>query len=682
VPVSLFGAFILLSSLGFSLNLLTLLALVLAIGLVVDDAIVVLENVHHRTELGESPVVAAYKGAGEVGFAVIASTVVVIAVFVPIVFLSGTVGKLFSELSAAMIGAVGISLLVSLTLTPAMCSLILKSNPKPNRFTHWMDRQFDRLKRRYQQLLLRFSSKVAFTLITMLAVFALIFLIGRMLKSELAPQEDGGFFQIGGQLPEGTGFDYANKAGQNLEKRLLKFQAENPAIFRIIYRVPGGGGGSVADEFNSVSYSVILKNWNKRTVSTSDIVQKVQKLLGSVTEMRASGQQRSGLGPGRGKPLQFVIAGSTYAELAMARDKIMAIARNNPKLIDLDADYKETKPQILLTVNRNRAADLGISTDTIGTTLESMMGSRRVTTFLRSGEEYDVIVQADRNDRRNLADIANTYVRSSTTRQLVPLANVVDMREVADAGTLGRYNKLRAITLQAGLAPGYTLGEALTFMENAARPLPEVAAIGYKGESRDFKETGQSIYFVLFLTILVIYLVLAAQFESFVHPLTIILTVPLAVSGAVLGLWLLKGTLNVYSQVGIIMLVGLATKNGILIVEFANQLRDRGMEIRDAIVESASRRLRPVLMTSIATVAGTTPLMLATGAGAASRGAIGTVIVFGLAVATLLTLFIIPSVYLRLATFTRSPEATSRDLDRQLSQGQTLDTVAYSVRPN
>jgi multidrug efflux pump len=262
-------------------------------------------------------------------------------------------------------------------------------------------------------------------------------------------------------------------------------------------------------------------------------------------------------------------------------------------------------------------------------------------------------------------------VRSSTTSQLVPLSNLLRMREVADAGTLGRYNKLRAITLQAGLSPGYTLGEALTFLEETARPMSEVAAIGYKGDSRDFKETGQSIYLVLLLTIVVIYLVLAAQFESFVHPVTIILTVPLAVSGAVLGLWALGGTLNIYSQIGIIMLVGLATKNGILIVEFANQLRDRGMSVHEAIFESSQRRLRPVLMTSIATVAGAVPLMLATGAGAASRSAIGIVIVFGVSVATLLTLFIIPAVYLRLARYTKSPDAVGRDLDRQLAQGQT-----------
>ncbi len=671
VPVSLLGAFIVLSALGFSLNLLTLLAMVLAIGLVVDDAIVVLENVHHRTELGESALVAAYKGAAEVSFAVVASTIVVIAVFVPIVFLSGTVGKLFTELAAAMIGAVAVSLLVSLTLTPAMCSILLKSNRAPSRFNIWIDEKFRSLSEKYHSLLTRFSSTLLPTVLAVALVGVLIFFGGKSLKSELAPEEDTGIFWISGQMPEGTGFDYALTVASKMEAALLNFRQKNPAVFRIIVRAPGNSNG-VSDDFSSVGATVILKNWSDRRASTKSIVEDVQKVLGKIPEVRANASQRGALSGSRGSsPLQFVIAGSTYAELARARDRIFDAARNNPGIQNLEADYKETKPQLLLNVDRNRAADLGVSIEAVGNTLETMMGSKRVTTFLRSGEEYDVILQGQRIDRMDVRDLANTYVRSSTTNQLVPLSNVLKMRETADAGTLGRYNKLRAITLQGRLSPGYTLGEALTYLETIAKPMPEVAAIGYKGESRDFKETGQSIYFVLLLTILVIYLVLAAQFESFVHPFTIILTVPMAVSGAIVGLWLFGATLNIYSQIGIIMLVGLATKNGILIVEFANQLRDRGLDVRQAIFQASERRLRPVIMTSIATVAGAVPLMLASGAGAASRTAIGIVIVFGVSIATLLTLFVIPAVYLRLARFTRSPDAVSRELDSQLAGGQT-----------
>ncbi len=667
VPVSLLGAFIVLASLGYSLNLLTLLALVLAIGLVVDDAIVVLENVHHRTELGESPLVAAYRGAAQVSFAVIASTVVVIAVFVPIVFLSGTVGKLFTELAAAMIGAVGVSLLVSLTLTPAMCSIILKRNRAPSRFNIWVDTRFAMLDNGYRKILARFMTSIIPTLLIGAVVLGTVFFFGRGLKQELAPEEDGGIIFVNSSLAEGSGFDYAFGVALKIEKAMLKLKDESGAIYRVIIRVPGGFGNT--DDFSSVGATLVLKKWGERSQSTQDMIQDVQKALSKIPEIRANANQRSALSGGRGRPISLVIAGSTYADLARARDVILDAARSNPGIQGLDADYKETKPQLLLSVDTNRAADLGVSVNTIGSTLESMMGSRRVTTFLRNGEEYDVLVQAQREDRMSQNDLANIYVRSDRSGSLIPISNLVTMREIADAGTLGRYNKLRAITLQGGLAPDYALGEALTFLENIARQQPEVTAVGYKGESRDFKETGTSIFFILGLAIAVVYLVLAAQFESFVHPFTIILTVPLAIAGAVLGLTLVDGTLNIYSQIGIIMLVGLATKNGILIVEFANQLRDDGLSIHAAIIEASGRRLRPILMTSIATVAGAVPLVIAGGAGSASRKAVGIVIIFGVSIATLLTLFVIPAVYSRLARLTRSPEAVSRELEKQLTDG-------------
>jgi multidrug efflux pump len=666
VPVSLLGAFIVIAAFGYSLNLLTLLALVLAIGLVVDDAIVVLENVYHRTELGESPLVAAYKGAAQVSFAVIASTIVVIAVFVPIIFLSGTVGKLFTELAAAMIGAVGVSLLVSLTLTPAMCSIILKRKKTPSKFTQWIDTRFNNLAQSYRRVLQKFMASLLPTILITGCVLAITVFFGRGLKQELAPEEDGGILFVSASLAEGTGFEYAFGAALKMEKSLLALKKKSGAINRVIVRVPGSFGNT--DDFSSIGATVALKPWSERSQTTQDIIQTVQKTLSGIPEIRANANQRSALSGGRGRPISVVIAGSTYAELAQARDAILEAARKNPGIQGLEADYKETKPQLLLTVNTTRAADLGVSAENIGSTLESMLGSRRVTTFLRGGEEYDVLVQAKREDRMSQSDLANIYVRSERSGVLIPISNLVTMREVADAGTLGRYNKLRAITLQGGLAPNYALGEALTFLEDVARKQPQVSAVGYKGESRDFKETGSSIFFVLGLAVMIVYLVLAAQFESFIHPFTIILTVPLAVGGAVLGLTLMGVTLNIYSQIGIIMLVGLATKNGILIVEFANQLRDAGASISDAIAEAASRRLRPILMTSIATVAGAVPLMIASGAGAASRQAIGVVIVFGVTIATGLTLFIIPAVYSRLAARTRSPEAVTRELEKQLAE--------------
>lgn len=675
VPVSLLGAILTLWALGYSLNLLTLLALVLAIGLVVDDAIVVLENIYHRIEKGEGPLVAAYRGTKEVGFAVVASTVVVIAVFVPVLFIGGDKGKLFVELAAAMIGALAFSLLVSLTLTPAMCSKILSAKHKPGRITRLVDTGFQHMANAYQRLLHANLRAPWLVIIIVVAALALITGIGRGLKSELAPDEDQGIFFVTAQLPESSGFNYAFNSMLKVEKKLLAFAANEPAIRRVIVRAPGNN--SAVDQFNTGAATIIMQPWDKRRITTKEMTQKVQKLLADIPEVRIFAAQRSSLGGSRNRPIQFVIAGSLFSDLAVARDGILKAAEKERGIQGLDADYKETKPQILIDVDTARAADLGLSQTTIGHTLETMMGSLRATTFIDRGKEYDVLLQAQVRNRLSPTDLENTYVRSETTGALIPLSNVVHMQEMADAGTLGRYNKLRAITFNGSLAPGYTLGQALAFLETEAAKYPaQIAATGYLGDSRDFKETGSSLYFVGGMALLVVMLVLAAQFESFVHPFTIILTVPLAIAGAVLGLWVTQGTLNIYTQVGIIMLVGLATKNGILIVEFANQLRDAGLSIREAVTEAASRRLRPIVMTSIATVAGAVPLMLSHGAGASARHAIGTVIVYGVAIATSFTLFVIPVVYTRLARFTGSPDAVSRKLDEQM---QRLSTATPSI---
>ena len=383
--------------------------------------------------------------------------------------------------------------------------------------------------------------------------------------------------------------------------------------------------------------------------------------------MRGNASIRNSLARGRGQPIDFVIAGNSYEELAIARDRILAAAAENPGIINLDSDYKETKPQLRIEVDIQRAGDLGVSVADVSNALQSLLGSRRVSTYLDRGEEYRVIVQAGAEGRVALSDLAKINVRSRTGA-LVPLSNLVTTREMAGPRDLGRYNKMRAITLSGGLAPGYTLGEALDFLNEQAIGSPEITAIGYRGQSQALKETGGSIWVVFGLTIVIVFLVLAAQFESFVHPLVIIATVPLAVAGGVVGLALTGQTINLYSQVGIVMLVGLAAKNGILIVEFANQLRDEGRQIAEAIRMAAVRRLRPILMTSIATVAGAVPLVVVGGAGAASRTAIGVVIVFGVSIATFITLFLIPILYGRLARYTGSPEAVGRELDAALAR--------------
>lgn len=668
VPICLLGAFAVLWAFGFSINLLTLLAFVLAIGLVVDDAIVVLENVYHRIEEGEPPLVAAFKGTRQVGFAVISTTLVVCAVFVPICFLAGQTGLLFRELAVAMIGAVAFSGFLALSLTPMMCSRMLRKE-KRGRFTGWVDKKFQQLEDFYSRWL---DKAITRPLIPMIGV--LLFLgiaVGGFLtlQSELVPAEDQGVAQVQLSAPEGTGFDQMDRYVTQTQEKLLPLLNQG-AVRTVISRVPGGFGAS--DDFNSGMFIVFLKPWEERTTTTQQVAQQINRILVNEPAIRGNAQVRSALGRGRGQPIGFVLAGTTYEDLVKARDRILAAAAQNPGIINLDSDYKETKPQLRVEVDTKRAGDLGISVNDVSQALQTLLGSRRVSTYVDRGEEYRVIVQADAAGRATLNNLTTIQVRARDG-SLVPLSNLVTTREVSGPRDLGRFNKLRAITLSGAVAPGYSLGEALRFLQDQAAASPEVIAVGYRGESQAFVETGGSILLVFGLTILIVYLVLAAQFESFVHPGVIIMTVPLAVAGGILGLAVMGKTLNLYSQIGIVMLVGLAAKNGILIVEFANQLRDEGKEIAEAIRQASARRLRAILMTSIAMAAGAVPLMFASGAGAAARQAIGVVVVFGVILATMITLFLIPILYSRLAKWTGSPQAVSRELEAAMAEPQPAE---------
>ncbi|MGA9581919.1 MAG: efflux RND transporter permease subunit [Allosphingosinicella sp.] len=662
VPLCLLASFAVLWVFGFSINLLTLLALVLSIGIVVDDAIVVLENIYHRIEEGEPPLAAAYAGARQVGFAVVSTTLVVCAVFVPVMFIAGTTGLLFRELAAAMIGAVAFSGFLALSLAPMLCSKLLRHEER-GRMARWIDDRFRRLEGWYER---RLDWSLKRPLVPVAAVSILLVASGFLfttLTSELAPSEDVGILSANISAPEGTGYEEMDRYVLDAQARLLPL-LEDGAVRTIITRTPGGFGAS--DDFNSGTIIVFLKPWGERETTTAEVVAEVNRELGAIAAVRGNAAVRSSLGRGRGQPINFVIAGGSYEALARARDRIVAAAAANPGIVNLDSDYKETKPQLRIEVDTARAGDLGVSVADVSQALQSLLGSRRVTTYVDRGEEYRVIVQADASARASEADLASIYVRSRSG-DLVPLSNLVTTRESAGARDLGRFNKLRAITLSGGLAEGYSLGDALAFLEQQAAEAPEVTATGYRGESQAFKEAGGSILLVFGLTILVVYLLLAAQFESFVHPAVIITTVPLAVAGGVIGLAAMGQSLNLYSQVGIVMLVGLAAKNGILIVEFANQLRDSGHDIGEAIREASRRRLRPILMTSIATVAGAVPLMLAGGAGGGARQAIGVVVVWGVSISTAITLFLIPLLYSRLARYTGSPLAVTRKLEEQLA---------------
>lgn len=664
VPVCLIAAFIALYAFDFSINLLTLLALVLCIGLVVDDAIVVLENIQRRADLGEPSLVAAKRGTKQVAFAVISTTAVLVAVFLPIGFLEGNTGRLFRELSVALAAAVAISALVALTLTPMMSSKLVRphASNKPNRLHSWVSKQLDRVTRGYRNLLERTIRRVWMFGALMIAALVASVLLFKFVPSELAPPEDRGVFFASVVGPEGAGFDYTVGQVQQVEEVLLKQVGEGKPMQRVNTRVPGGFGAS--EEMHTGQAIVFLQDWNKRDITTNDVVQMVRKDLAGLTGVRVNPQVRTGLTRGGGQPFQIVLGGPEYGELAQWRDRVLARMEQNPNFFAADSDYKETRPQMRVLIDRARAADLGVSVSEVGRTLETMMGSRRVTTFVDNGEEYDVILQAERAARATPSDLSAIQVRGNNG-ELVPLSNLVTITELAEAGSLNRFNRLRAITISAGLSPGYRLGDAIEWANQVVREeLPDTAQIDWKGESREFQKAGGAVLLTFALALLVVYLVLAAQFESFIHPLVIMLTVPLGVLGALLGLWVAGSTLNLFSQIGIVMLVGLAAKNGILIVEFANQLRDEGREIGDAIIESCVVRLRPILMTSIATIMGAVPLVVAGGPGSASRATIGIVVIFGVAFSTLLSLFVVPAFYRLLAPFTHSPEAVKHALEK------------------
>jgi multidrug efflux pump len=666
VPVCVIASFIALYAFGFSINLLTLLALVLCIGLVVDDAIVVVENIQRRVDLGEPPLVAARRGTAQVAFAVLATTAVLIAVFLPVGFLQGNTGRLFRELSVALAAAVAISAFVALTLTPMMASKLLRPHTGPhavhgNRLSEWLNARFTRMAGAYRGVLDRHVHRIWVFAALMVATLVAMVVLFKFLPSELAPAEDRGSFQMVMEGPEGAGFDYTVAQMKQMETILAGEVGDGKPILRANPRVPGSFGAS--EEMHTGRAMIFLQPWDQREQSTAEVASNLEKKFAGMTGVRVRTFVGGGLVRTRGQPFQLVLGGPDYAEIAQWRDIMLAKMADNPGFVGPDSDYKETRPQMRVIVDKARAADLGVSAVAIGTALETMMGGRRITTFVDNGEEYDVVLQADRKGRASTADLGALQVRARDGA-LVPLSNLVTLREVAEPATFNRFNRLRSITLSARLAEGYPLGEAVAWaQETAEANLPEHAQISWKGESRELQQAGGEVLITFALALLIVYLALAAQFESFVHPLVIMLTVPLGVLGALIGLWLTGGTVNLFSQIGIVMLVGLAAKNGILIVEFANQLRDDGRSVHEAIVESCAVRLRPILMTSIATIMGALPLVIFGGPGSASRATIGIVVIFGVAFSTLLSLFVVPAFYALLAKYTSSPEALAHELD-------------------
>lgn len=676
VPISIISTFIVLLALGLSINLLTLLALVLAIGLVVDDAIVVLENIHRRMdEYGETPLVAAYRGTRQVGFAVVATTMVLIAVFLPITFLQGNVGRLFTEFALTMAAAVFFSSILSLTIVPMMSSKLLKPKATTGAMRYIplaIDSVFARLRTGYGWILSKLIYRPIFVMLILLGIFGGAAWLYQNIDEEFVPQEDRGTFFISIRGEEGASFDYMATYLDEIEQRLLPYTESGEAT-RLLVRAPGFGSSS----FNQGFVVVVLDDWSKRR-SGDEIIAEINRKLSDMPGIRAFAVMRQGLGGGNGKPVQFVLGGPSYEQLTQWRDTfVAALEDNNPGLVDIDWDYKETQPQFRISIDYERAADLGVTVSDVGNTLQTMLGSRRVTTYTDQGEEYDVILEGMRSDQNTPMDVQNIYVRSSRSGQLVPLSSLTKIESIADSPSLNRYNRVRSITIEAGLAQGVSLGTALSGMERIAKEvLPTEATIDYKGQSLDFKSSGGSILFVFAIGLVIVFLVLAAQFESYRHPIIIMLCVPATIAGGLLGLWLTGNTLNIYTQIGLIMLVGLAAKNGILIVEFANQLRDEGEEFDVALREAALARFRPIVMTSLTTAAGAVPLILSEGAGAETRQAIGVVILFGVITAAFITVLFVPTAYALIARKSGSPNDVARRLEAEEKEADLIPSPA------
>ncbi|MFB9217502.1 vibriobactin export RND transporter permease subunit VexH [Vibrio sinaloensis] len=662
VPVSLISSFIAAYYFGFSINLITLMALILSIGLVVDDAIVVVENIFHHIENGEKPLLAAYKGTREVGFAVIATTLVLVMVFLPISFMDGMVGLLFTEFSVLLAMSVIFSSLIALTLTPVLGSKLLKANVKPNRFNRFVDRMFGRLEKAYRKMLAgALKWKWAAPLIILSCIGGSWGLM-QQVPAQLTPSEDRGVIFAFVRGADATSYNRMAANMDIVEERLMpllgqgflkSFSIQSPAF-----------GGNAGDQTGFVI--MILEDWNDRDVTAQQALGQVRKALSGMADVRVI-PFMPGFRGGSSEPVQFVLGGSDYPELKQWAEKLEQLAEESPFMEGADINYSEKTPELVVTVDKQRAAELGISVSDISDTLEIMLGGKSETTYVERGEEYDVYLRGDEDSFNNASDLSQIYMRTSSG-ELVTLDAVTKIEEVASSIRLSHYNKQKAVTITANLSDGYTLGEALDYLDQQAiELLPGDISVSYSGESKDYKENQSSILLVFALALLVAYLVLAAQFESFINPLVVMFTVPMGVFGGFLGLFFMNQGLNIYSQIGMIMLIGMVTKNGILIVEFANQLRDRGIEFEKAIIDASARRLRPIMMTAFTTLAGAIPLIISTGAGYESRVAVGTVIFFGMGFATLVTLFVIPAMYRLISASTQAPGHVEAELNRELS---------------
>lgn len=654
IPVSLIGAFALIALAGFTINTLTLLALVLAIGLVVDDAIVVLENIYRHIEEGMTPFRAALRGVREISFAVVAMTLTLAAVFAPLAFTPGRTGRLFGEFALTLAGAVLVSGFVALTLTPMMCSKLLRHNPSPGWFDRSMEAVLVRMTGLYTASLRAVLRVRWLVVLLMLGAGGASWWLFSTAKKELAPMEDRGVIFMPVRAPDGSTLEFTARYLDAIEA----ITSQYPEFDR---RFMFMGGGQVSTG-SSVLRTV---DWTERERSTIELARDLLPKVGSLPGVSVFPSTPPSLGQGfRERSLNYVIvSGDSYENMARVAQQLLAEMQKNPGIVQPESDLQLNKPEIFLEVDRDRAADMGVSVEAVARAVETMLGGRVVTRYKRDADQYDVIVQTSGSDRARPDDIERIFVRGRGDT-MVPLSSLVRVREAVSPRELNHFNQRRSVSITANLAPGYSLGEALDFMDRAAeRILPAGYATELNGVSREFRASSGSLGVVFVLALLFIFLVLAAQFESFIDPLVILLSVPLSMVGALLALKFTGGTINVFSQIGLVTLIGLISKHGILIVEFSNQLRRQGRSVTEAVVEAASLRLRPILMTTGAMVLGALPLALAEGAGAESRQQIGWVIVGGMSLGTLLTIFVVPTVYTLFARSGVPGEITTAEAD-------------------
>ncbi len=642
IPVSLIATFFIMYLCDFSINVLTLLGIVLATGLVVDDGIVVTENIYKKLEGGMNKYQAAKEGSKEIFFAVISTSITLAVVFLPIVFLEGFVGRLFREFGIVVAGAVLISCFVSLTLTPVLSVKLTRDHKKHSWFYRWTEPFFTGMETGYRNLLTRFM-RVRWAAFGIVVVcLGASYLIGTGLQSELAPLEDRNQFRLQVSAPEGTSFDYMN----GYVDRLAQFVTDSVPENRIVYSLAGGGGGGMGSTNNGF-VRVMLEDAGQRERSQQEIVTMINRNMGRFPEGRAFAIQEQTISTNRraGLPVQFVIQNNNFEKLQEVLPKFLEAANNNPVLQGVDVDLKFNKPELKVTINRLKATQMGISVEDISQTLQLAYSNLRFGYFTREGRQYQVIGQVERVNRDDPDDLKNLYVRTGSG-QLISIDNVVSVEESTTPPSIYHFNRYKSATISAGLAPGRTIGDGVQAMQALSEEvLDDTFSTSLTGNARDFAESSSNTTFAFLLALGLIYLILAAQFESFIDPFTIMLTVPLAVTGALLALFLFGQTLNIFSQIGIIMLIGLVTKNGILIVEFANQKREEGLSRVEAVIEASQSRLRPILMTSLAMALGALPLALSLGAASTSRVPLGLVIVGGVLFSLVLTLFVIPAIY-------------------------------------